>query len=111
MPEVTANGIKLYYEEHGSGEPLLFIMGLGGNRLAWVPLLPRFTNTYRCIIYDHRGTGQLADPLRASAIGERPEHASGLVDGGDGSDHVRTLGHTRTEDSTAGPVRPQIRLL
>jgi 3-oxoadipate enol-lactonase len=58
VPHVTANGIKLFYEEQGSGEPLLFISGLGGSHLSWLPLLPRFTDAYRCIVYDHRGTGQ-----------------------------------------------------
>ena len=31
MAEVQAGDVKLYYEVHGSGEPLLMIMGLGGS--------------------------------------------------------------------------------
>ena len=30
------NGQKLYYEIHGEGEPLLLIMGLGGDSTAWM---------------------------------------------------------------------------
>ena len=29
--KATVNGIEIYYEEHGSGEPLLLIMGWGCN--------------------------------------------------------------------------------
>lgn len=31
MPVTNANGIDLYYEVHGDGEPLLLIMGLALN--------------------------------------------------------------------------------
>ena len=31
MPFATANGLKLYYERGGSGPPLLFISGSGGD--------------------------------------------------------------------------------
>ena len=31
MPKVRANDLNLYYEIHGSGEPLLMVMGLGGS--------------------------------------------------------------------------------
>ena len=27
MPHIESNGVKLYYEEQGQGEPLLLIMG------------------------------------------------------------------------------------
>ena len=30
MPKVKVNGITLHYEESGSGDPLLLIMGVGG---------------------------------------------------------------------------------
>jgi 3-oxoadipate enol-lactonase len=80
MPYVTANGIRLCYEEQGSGEPLLFIMGLGGNRLGWVPALPRFTDAYRCITYDHRGTGQSDVPEGPYSIEQFADDAAGLID-------------------------------
>ena len=33
MPYAQVNGIRLYYEVHGSGDPLLWIGGLGANVL------------------------------------------------------------------------------
>jgi pimeloyl-ACP methyl ester carboxylesterase len=35
MGKARVNGINLYYEIHGSGEPLLLIMGLGANATRW----------------------------------------------------------------------------
>jgi pimeloyl-ACP methyl ester carboxylesterase len=80
MPTVAANGINLYYERHGDGEPLLFIMGLGGSHLAWLPLLPRFTDTYGCVVYDHRGTGESDAPAGPYSIEQFADDAAALID-------------------------------
>ncbi|MBI2917696.1 MAG: alpha/beta fold hydrolase [Chloroflexi bacterium] len=57
MPRVTANGIAVYYEIHGSGEPLLLIAGTGGDHVAWNPQVAAFRKEYRCITFDPRGIG------------------------------------------------------
>jgi pimeloyl-ACP methyl ester carboxylesterase len=42
MPYVTADdGIRLYYEETGSGDPVLFIHEFGGDHRSWEPRDPR----------------------------------------------------------------------
>ena len=80
MPHVESNGIKIHYEEQGSGEPLLFIMGLAGNRLGWVPVLPFFKDRYRCIYYDNRGTGQSDAPDGPYSMEQMADDAAGLID-------------------------------
>jgi len=35
MPDVTANGINVHYEERGRGDPLVLIMGLGADGALW----------------------------------------------------------------------------
>jgi pimeloyl-ACP methyl ester carboxylesterase len=70
----------MVYDERGAGEPLLFIMGLGGNRLAWVPVLPRFTDAYRCITFDNRGVGQSDAPDGPYSIEQMADDAAGLID-------------------------------
>jgi aminoacrylate hydrolase len=47
----------IYYEEHGSGEPLLLVSGLGGTAAYWKPNLPALAAKYRVIVHDHRGAG------------------------------------------------------
>jgi pimeloyl-ACP methyl ester carboxylesterase len=35
MANTLANGISIAYEVHGTGEPLLLVMGLGGQLISW----------------------------------------------------------------------------
>lgn len=59
MASVQANGITIEYEEQGSGEPLLLVMGLGGQLVDW----PRaFVDAlsgrgFRVIRFDNRDIG------------------------------------------------------
>src|SRR6185369_3004066 len=58
MPFTENAGAKIYWEEHGSGEPLLLIMGLGSCLEMWHRTLPVVTPHYRTIIFDNRGVGK-----------------------------------------------------
>lgn len=58
MPNENNNKTKIYWEEHGAGEPLLLIMGLGGSRKEWRRLLPALSAKYRVIVFDNRGVGE-----------------------------------------------------
>jgi len=56
MPHITTDdGTRLYYEETGSGDPILFMHEFGGHYLSWVPQLHHFSRRYRCISYAARG--------------------------------------------------------
>ena len=35
MPEIRVNGVSLYYEERGAGEPILCIHGTGSSSALW----------------------------------------------------------------------------
>jgi pimeloyl-ACP methyl ester carboxylesterase len=56
------NGVNLYYEEHGTGYPLVFIHGFAGTTHAWHPQVPALTRTCRLITMDLRGHGQSDAP-------------------------------------------------
>ena len=58
MPTADCNGQTLYYEEHGEGEPLLCVMGLSANTLAWALQVQAFSAAHRTIIFDNRDVGQ-----------------------------------------------------
>jgi pimeloyl-ACP methyl ester carboxylesterase len=72
MPLFTRDNIQLYYEEHGSGFPLLLIAP-GGMRSAmsfwkntpWNPI-EQLSPTYRVIAMDQRNAGQSVAPIRAT---------------------------------------------
>ena len=41
MPDVTVNGIRIAYDEHGDGDPLVLVCGLGQPALTWpISILP-----------------------------------------------------------------------
>ena len=56
MPTLAADdGVKLYYEEAGSGTALLFVHEFAGDHRSWEPQLRHFSRRYRCIAYNARG--------------------------------------------------------
>ena len=59
---MTSDGVRLYYETMGTGEPLLLVMGQAGDHHGWDFVRGDFANQYQVIVYDHRGTGQSDKP-------------------------------------------------
>lgn len=80
MPTVHANGIEIYYEEHGSGEPLLLIMGWGCNAATWKPQLPGLAARFRVIAFDNRGVGRTSAPAGPYSIELLAQDTVGLLD-------------------------------
>ena len=68
MPHVRVGDISMYYVEAGVGEPLVLIMGLGADHLAWGFQFPAFAERYRVIAFDNRGAGQRVAALRAPTL-------------------------------------------
>ncbi len=62
MPYVPTRDIITYYEEAGSGEPLVLIMGLGGDLQGWALTAPALAKHFRVITYDNRGAGRTGAP-------------------------------------------------
>ena len=58
MPHAPVNGIELYYEEHGTGTPLVLVHGFSGSGHVWEPMIPAFADRYRVIVVDLRGHGR-----------------------------------------------------
>ena len=56
MPHATTDdGVKLYYEEAGSGAPVVFVHEFAGDHRSWEPQMRFFARYFRCIAYDARG--------------------------------------------------------
>ena len=55
MPRASINGVELYYEETGSGFPLIFVHEFAGDMQAWEPQVRYFSRRYRVITYNQRG--------------------------------------------------------
>lgn len=93
---VEANGLEIYYESHGEGEPLMLIHGGTATGRSWTAHLPAFTEHFRVFVLDSRGHGRtnnpkgeldyrtMADDMAAliGALGLRTPLVLGYSDGG-----------------------------
>ncbi len=58
MSNLLVNGIDLYYEEYGTGTPLMLIAGLASDSQSWLPIVEKLSQQYRVILLDNRGSGR-----------------------------------------------------
>lgn len=58
---VAINGIKMYYEIYGTGEPLLLIHNNGGSIASFKYQIPYFAKKYKVIAVDSRAQGKSVD--------------------------------------------------
>jgi pimeloyl-ACP methyl ester carboxylesterase len=89
VPKVGVNDIQLYYEAHGQGEPLVLIMGLGGNTHGWDMQIPTFSREFQVVAFDNRGSGRSDKPATRYTMRLFADDTAGLMDAlGIGSAHV-----------------------
>ncbi len=112
MPYATTDdGVRLYYEETGSGRPLIFVHEFAGDLRSWEPQMRHFGKRYRAIAYNARGflpsdvpeqpssysQARAADDILAvlESIGEDRAHVVGLSMGGFATLHFGLRHHGR----------------
>ena len=81
MPYITTNKIKLYYEERGSGDPLILIMGLGAPGSLWEEHVAVYEQVFRCFVIDNRGAGQSDQPMGPYSTKMMADDVAGLMQG------------------------------
>ncbi len=80
MPISKVNGIDIYYEIHGEGEPVIFGNGVFQNTSGWVNQLPVFSKEFQVILYDMRGQGQSGKPDEPYSFEIHVEDQKALLD-------------------------------
>jgi pimeloyl-ACP methyl ester carboxylesterase len=55
MPLAQSEGARIYYEETGTGTPILFIHEFGGDHRSWQDQVRHFGRSWRCITWAARG--------------------------------------------------------
>ena len=101
---VSLGHTELYVEEHGSGEPLLLVAGLGGSGRFWQPQVSAFARHFRVVLHDHRGVGRSAPGPLISNAGEMADDLLRLMDALD-IERAHLVGH-----STGGAVGQHLAL-
>lgn len=57
-----SQGTKIFYQERGSGEPLVLLMGFGADGNTWEKHVQVYEQHFRCILIDNRGVGRSDQP-------------------------------------------------
>ena len=80
MPEVEANGVRLYYELHGSGEPLVLVHGSWGDATGWGLVAPALAQAFRVLVYDRRGHSRSERPETPGSVDEDGDDLAALLE-------------------------------
>ncbi|MFN0111982.1 MAG: alpha/beta fold hydrolase [Blastocatellia bacterium] len=80
MANIQVNGINLFYETHGAGEPLLLIYGLAGRGNNWKLQIEALSSRFQIITFDNRGVGETDQPIEAFTLGDIADDAAALLD-------------------------------
>ena len=80
MPFAHNQGTRIYWDEQGTGAPVLLIMGLGYPCAMWHRMRPALSASYRTIALDNRGAGQSDVPPGPYSIALMASDAAGVLD-------------------------------
>ncbi|MFO7825917.1 MAG: alpha/beta hydrolase [Cyclobacterium sp.] len=79
MPTIQNNGINIYFEEKGEGEPLLLIMGITAPGSVWEKHVAHWQKSFRCILVDNRGVGLSDKPPGPYSSAQMADDCAGLL--------------------------------
>ena len=80
MPTAQANGISIYYEIHGEGDPLLIIAGLSIDLTSLKFIVPKLSESSKVIAFDNRGAGRTDKPDIPYTIEMMADDTRGLLE-------------------------------
>jgi 3-oxoadipate enol-lactonase len=82
MPEIVANGCRLYYELDGPPGAAVLVLsnGIIMSTASWAYQVPAFSRHYRLLRYDCRGQGQSDHPPGPYTMALHADDLSGLLD-------------------------------
>ena len=80
MPEAHVNGINLYYELAGRGEPLALVHGSWGDATNWARVAPGLAESFRVLTYDRRGHSRSERPDTAGSVDEDGDDLAALLE-------------------------------
>lgn len=81
MGHEVVNGVRLYYQEHGQGQPILCIHGTSSSAMVWAAAVESLAQLGRVIVYDRRGCtrSERPEPYETTSVCEHAEDAAALL--------------------------------
>ncbi|MCX5199414.1 alpha/beta hydrolase [Streptomyces sp. NBC_00249] len=80
MSRVEVNGVELFYEAGGDGDPLVLVHGSWGDHEAWAPVVHALALRFRVLVYDRRGHSQSERPPGPGSRFEDEEDLAALME-------------------------------
>ena len=80
MPETEANGVRLYHEIHGSGDPVVLVHGSWVDATRWRVVVPGLAESFRVLVYDRRGHSRSERPDAPGSVDEDGDDLAALLE-------------------------------
>src|SRR5436309_634885 len=118
MPRVRIGELELFHTADGAGEPVLLVMGLGGEHHAWDLVRRELARRYHLVLLDNRDAGASDEARGPYGTGDMAADALGVIDhlgierfhvvgssmGGAIAQHLALLAPTRVATLPRGEV-------
>ncbi len=72
--------VRLAYEVHGVGDPVVFVHGLGYDRFGWGPLPELLAQDFAVVTFDNRGVGDSDVPEGPYAVAQMAADTAAVLD-------------------------------
>jgi pimeloyl-ACP methyl ester carboxylesterase len=80
MPTSAINGVQLYWELNGSGEPAILVHGSWGDHSNWAPVVSALSSSFNLATYDRRGHSRSERPPGQGSIQEDVDDLAALIE-------------------------------
>jgi pimeloyl-ACP methyl ester carboxylesterase len=80
MSDVEVNGVRLYFELHGGGDPLVLVHGSWTDATGWGLVVPDLAESFRVLVYDRRGHSRSERPDTPGSVDEDGDDLAALVE-------------------------------
>ena len=80
MAKAQVNGVNLYYELHGTGEPLVLVHGSWAGTTQWGFVLPDLAKSFNVLVYDRRGHSQSERSDAPGSVDEDGDDLAALLE-------------------------------
>jgi pimeloyl-ACP methyl ester carboxylesterase len=80
MAEAEVNGVTLYYEVHGTGEPLALVHGSWADATIWEAVAPGLSESFAVLAYDRRGHSRSERPETPGSAAQDADDLAALLE-------------------------------
>lgn len=80
MPMIKLSNVNVYYEIHGTGQPLVLVAGYTCDHEFWLLMHKKLAQHFQVVLFDNRAVGQTKDPDAVFTLETMAEDTVALVD-------------------------------